>query len=486
MHIIPVEKNTISKYNGNMPSTFLFYDLETFGLDSKADRIAQAACIRTDMNLKVIKDPLVMLCRIAPDYLPSPSSCLVTGITPQQTLKEGIGEYDFITKLNREFSVPGTIVTGFNNIAFDDEFIRNTLYRNLMDPYEREWQNGCSRWDILDLVRAVHDFRPEGMNFLHKNEKGRTSFKLVHLTQDNNIPQEGAHDALVDVYATINVAKLIKTLQPQLFSFYFSNRTKSRVNAMLDTMHSTPVMYTCQAFSSERGSSRPVCPLTFETSRSSTVICFDLTENAEALLEGDDILRTKGLVYISTNRCPYIAPIGILTGVKEVQERLMIDLELMHRNVKFIRQNKAEILRRFVSAPQKSESVNSSLDPDLRIYSDSFYSENDRINMKMVNAYPPEKKLKTVWHFDSDKISKLLFRQVARNWPEVLSENEKILWKNYCATRLLQPFNRNPDYNTYMNEITEKLNSIGTSAKDKLTLVALREYGQSLYSSLMG
>ena len=148
MHIRPVEKNAISKYNGNMPSTFLFYDLETFGLDTKADRIAQAACIRTDMNLKVIKDPLVMLCRIAPDYLPSPSSCLVTGITPQQTLKEGIGEYDFITKLNREFSVPGTIVTGFNNIAFDDEFIRNTLYRNLMDPYEREWQNGCSRWDI--------------------------------------------------------------------------------------------------------------------------------------------------------------------------------------------------------------------------------------------------------------------------------------------------------------------------------------------------
>ena len=117
-----------------MAQSFLFYDLETFGLDSRADRIAQAALVRTDMELRVIDDPIVLLCRIAPDYLPSPSSCLVTGITPQQTLKDGICEADFIKRINEEFSRPGTTTLGFNSISFDDEFIRNCLYRNLMDP----------------------------------------------------------------------------------------------------------------------------------------------------------------------------------------------------------------------------------------------------------------------------------------------------------------------------------------------------------------
>ena len=105
--------------------------------------------------------------------------------------------------------------------------------------------------------------------------------------------------------------------------------------------------------------------------------------------------------------------------------------------------------------------------------------------MKLVNSYPPARKLKHNWHFDSHKIDKLLFRQVARNWPEVLDENERIMWRSYCATRLLQPFNRNPDYNTYMKEIDELMNSMGVGARDKLTLVALREYGQKLYDEVM-
>ena len=465
-----------------MARNFLFYDLETFGLDSRSDRIAQVAMVRTDMKLRVIEDPKVLMCRIAPDYLPSPSACMVTGITPQQTLKEGIGEFDFIRTIDEEFRRPDTIVTGFNNIAFDDEFIRNTLYRNLMDPYEREWMNGCSRWDILDLVRAVHDFRPDGIRFLHRKENGSPSFKLVHLTEDNEIPQEGAHDALVDVYATINVAKLVMDRQPQLFEFYLNNRSKSRINAMLDTLSMRPVMYTCQSFTSERGASRPICPITFDKSRSSSVVCFDLTQDARTILDPDDY---HGIVRVTTNRCPYIAPITILTNVRQVQQRLGIDMDLMQRNLEFLRTHRQEVVAALDGKLSADRPDDPNADPDLRIYMDGFYSDSDRMNMKLVNSYPPARKLKHNWHFDSHKIDKLLFRQVARNWPEVLDENERIMWRSYCATRLLQPFTRNPDYNTYKKEIDELMNSMGVGARDKLTLVALREYGQKLYDEVM-
>lgn len=467
-----------------MAQSFLFYDLETFGLDSKADRIAQVAMVRTDMQLRVIQDPVVMLCAIAPDYLPSPSSCLVTGITPQKTLRDGICEFDFISRINREFMVPDTVVLGFNNIAFDDEFIRNCLYRNLMDPYEREWMNGCSRWDVLDLVRAVHDFRPEGISFLHRKENGATSFRLVHLTEDNGIPQEGAHDALVDVYATINVAKLIRQKQPALFDFYFNHRSKRSLNSMLDTLRGTPVMYTCQFFTNEHGSSRPVCPISLDRSRANTVVCFDLTKDARTLLDAEDVWN--GLVRITTNRCPFIAPITILSKVEEVQRRLAIDMELMQSNLDFIHHNRAAILERLEPLMEMKSQTDANLDPDLRIYADSFYSDNDRANMKLINSFPPQRRLRAGLHFDSEKVPKLLFRQVARNWPEVLGENERLLWKNYCATRLIQPFGRNPGYNAYMREIADGLESMGTDARSKLTLVALREYGQQLYSQVMG
>lgn len=466
-----------------MAKSFLFYDLETFGLDSRSDRIAQAALVRTDMNLRPVSDPTVLLCRIAPDYLPSPESCLVTGITPQRTLKEGINEFDFITRLNEEFSVPDTVTVGFNNIAFDDEFVRNTLYRNLMDPYEREWMNGCSRWDVLDLVRAVHDFRPDGINFLHRKENGNPSFKLVHLTEDNNIPQEGAHDALVDVYATINVVRLIREKQPALFDFYFTHRQKNTINSMLDTLTGKPVMYTCQSFTNEFGASRPISPLALDRGRSSAVFCADLTKDPHLLLDADTAFQA--LVRVTTNRCPYIAPISILTGVREVQERLHIDLKAMQENLDFIRAHKAEILRVINDNGEKKPHADQNLDVDLRIYADSFYSDSDRTAMKLINSYPPQRKLTSGFHFDSEKVPKLLFRQVARNWPEVLGENERIQWKNYCATRILQPLGRNPDYNTYMRQIQDRLESMGTQARDKLVLVALREYGQNLYSSLM-
>ncbi|MCK5867328.1 MAG: hypothetical protein KAG14_02935, partial [Mycoplasmataceae bacterium] len=99
--------------------SILWYDLETFGINAQTDRIAQFAGIRTDFELNIIEEPIVLYCKITPDFLPDPLSCLVTGITPQITLKKGINENDFITQINNEFSRPGTVVAGYNNIKFD-------------------------------------------------------------------------------------------------------------------------------------------------------------------------------------------------------------------------------------------------------------------------------------------------------------------------------------------------------------------------------
>ncbi|NGO91518.1 MAG: exodeoxyribonuclease I, partial [Halomonas sp.] len=94
-------------------------------------------------------------CQPAPDYLPDPESCLLTGIVPQTCLAQGVPEHRFAEAIERELAEPNTVGVGYNTIRFDDEVTRHLFWRNLIDPYAREWQNGCGRWDLIDLVRTT-------------------------------------------------------------------------------------------------------------------------------------------------------------------------------------------------------------------------------------------------------------------------------------------------------------------------------------------
>ena len=180
------------------PHTFLWHDYETFGANTRRDRPAQFAAIRTDAELNEIADPVMLYCKPANDYLPDPQSCLITGITPQVAWERGVPEREFAARIEAEMARPGTVGVGYNTIRFDDEITRFMFWRNLIDPYAREWQNQCGRWDLLDVVRLAYALRPDGIVWPTK-EDGTQSFKLEHLTQANGLQHEAAHDALSDV-----------------------------------------------------------------------------------------------------------------------------------------------------------------------------------------------------------------------------------------------------------------------------------------------
>ena len=120
--------------------TFFFYDLETSGLSSRHDRIMQFAGIRTTLDFEQIGEPYNILVKLNDDTLPSPDALMVTGITPQQTQADGYTEAEFAKLLSEEIFTPDTITVGFNNIRFDDEFVRTLFWRNFFDPYEWAWR----------------------------------------------------------------------------------------------------------------------------------------------------------------------------------------------------------------------------------------------------------------------------------------------------------------------------------------------------------
>ena len=457
--------------------TIFWYDIETFGLDSRWDRICQFAGQRTDMDLRPIGEPIVFFVRLSDDYLPDPLSCTITSITPQMVNKSGMSEAEAIKRINAEFSRPNTTVAGFNNIRFDDEFIRNALYRNFHDPYRREWDYGNSRWDIIDLVRATYDLRPEGIVWPPAKEKtGNPTFRLTALTEANNIDQEGAHDALVDVRATIAIARLIKEKQPKLYDYAFGLRSKVRVKQIAKAPFGAPVLYTTPIFTKNQGCSRLVTPITHLKGNPNAIICFDLSKDITPLLAADanELLKVDGVVLLSINKCPFISPLSVLTD--ELAVKLDVDKKsALMRHEALIKH--PELLLKARAIDEQYEGTD---DVDFMLY-DGFFSDADQRRFEIVRNTDPKEKLSLNLPFEDKRVKDLLFRQVGRNWPEVLDSAQAARWKSFCANRLLNPPGSiKMNLSFYTRKIEERLESVETEAGEKKILADLKVYGEEL------
>ncbi len=472
-------------------NTFYWYDYETFGANPKVDRLAQFAGIRTDMDLNVIGEPLMIYCQPADDFLPQPEACLITGITPQQAKQEGLPEAEFINLVNQQFAAPNTCVVGYNNLRFDDEFTRYSLYRNLHDPYAREWRNGCSRWDLIDVVRLTRALRPEGVVW-PVHEDGSPSIRLEDLTRANGIAHDSAHDALSDVYATIALAKLIKKKQPRLYDYAFNHRGKKSVFSALNVNAKKPVLHISGMYPSERGNMALVIPLAMHPTNKNGVIVFDLSENPEPLyaLSAEeiskriftpkaelpvDVMRIP-LKTVHANKCPILSPINTLSP--EIAQRYGIDLRVGRQHLEIInrRPTIAKKLQQVFSEAKFEQSV----DPDFMLYGGSFFSASDRESMDYVHTLSPNELLGYQNVFEDDRLPEMLFRYKARNWPEALTDEEREMWQEFRMARLSQPESQQLlSIADYFSEI-ERLRHEKTSECNISLLNELAEYGREI------
>jgi len=185
--------------------TFLFYDIETSGLNHAFDQVLTFACIRTDLGLNEIHRQAITI-RLRKDIIPSVNAFLTHGLTYDE-LELGINEYAAAIKIHKIFNTPGTISLGYNSLGFDDEFLRFMFYRNLLDPYLHQYGNGCYRMDILPITVIFKLFSPVCMKWPEVN--GKPSLKLDLISQVNALKISGrAHEAMSDVEAVIGLSKI--------------------------------------------------------------------------------------------------------------------------------------------------------------------------------------------------------------------------------------------------------------------------------------
>ena len=430
-----------------MAQTFFFYDLETSGLSARSDRVMQFAGQRTDLDLNPIGEPYNVLVRLNDDTLPSPDAIMVTKISPQQTLSDGLTEAEFAKLLTEEICTEDTVVVGFNNIRFDDEFIRHLFWRTFHDPYEWCWRDGRSRWDMLDVVRMTRALRPEGIIWPVDSE-GNPTNRLELLTKENGISHEQAHDALSDVWALIQVTKLIKTAQPQLYEYLLTMRDKNEIKKLINLDNKQPFVYTSGRYEQEHQKTTVAFPLT--SGKNGNVVVYDLRYDPKVFIDlsTDELAKKLFATYqerkeagfvplpvkeLQYNRAPAVAPLGVLEKEDGWNK--------IHMSPELIERHKAALL----AAPHFAENVRSlfekareyprSADPEARLY-DSFVPEQDKIRIEAVRNSTARELVDFHPEFTDERLAPLLLHYKARNFPRTLSEDESVEWEAWRSEHI--------------------------------------------------
>jgi exodeoxyribonuclease-1 len=428
--------------------TFLWHDYETFGANTRRDRPAQFAAIRTDAELNEIGEPIMMYCKPAPDFLPDPQSCLITGITPQLCLEQGLPEHQFASIIEQAFSEPGTIGVGYNTIRFDDEITRFMFWRNLIDPYAREWQNNCGRWDLLDVVRTAYALRPDGITWPQR-EDGKPSFRLEHLTKANGLVHEAAHDALSDVRATIAMARLIRQHQPMLFDFCLKLHKKEQAAKEINLVSPRPFLHVSGMLPAERGCLAVMWPLATHPTNKNEIIAWDLSYNPEMLWDLDaetvrtrlfsktEALEAAGLTRlpvksIHLNKSP-IAISQLKTLSPQRAATLGIDVEqaLAHAAIAANGPDLTALWQEVYQPAAKGPTP----DVDEDLYG-GFIGNGDRRQLAYLRSLPAEQLAQAAVSFDDRRLDELLFRYRARNFPATLTPVEAGRWEEHRAAKL--------------------------------------------------
>lgn len=326
------------------------YDVESTGLSKHFDQIVQFAGIAVDSDLNYIKgDELLLDVKLRPDVVPGPYAFAITGISLEHLEKNGMPEFEAAGHIQQWFKQKNTMITGFNTQGYDDEIIRNMFYRNQLEVYDHEWKNGNCRSDGMLAVMLAFATRPEVMNWPKKPD-GSYSLKLEDLVKENGIEHTHAHDARSDVYATIELMRLIKRKDERLWSYFLSLSDKAKAAEMMQARK--PLVMVDYGIPRSLGHMSMVLPIIADYKNSKKMHCVDLRYDPTELLslspaeirrrvftkaieleEGESLQNIRSL---TSNQCPLIATPGVLKGRDDLMVRSALDMQTCMKHAQII------------------------------------------------------------------------------------------------------------------------------------------------------
>ena len=417
--------------------SFLWHDYEAGGTDAKRAAPMQCAMIRTDEDLNIIDTPIDWYCKLHGDKLPHPVAVKITGINPMHCLINGIYEDQFFRGIYEQMSFNNTCSTGFNSLSYDDEITRFGLWRNLLPVYDREWANGCSRWDIYPVVAAFCAMHPNDIVW-PKTEEGQISLKLELLAKENGITQENAHNALDDVKALIGLARKLKATSPSLWERLYQARVKKYNQAIFqsgkigwwfhqkagrETRYALPIVLLRQV-PGDANSWLYARVDNMETLRA----CYYLNSEQirERLYASNDALAEinvgrPGIGVLKLNKQPQFFPADdpFLSGEWIISEESEVSAKNLLTAQDFVTRLS------FAVAPDDFENEE---DPTLRLYQDGFPSQSDKVSLSVFLRDQQQEST----HFESETLNALKTIILMRK-----EGGEP--WNEYCVKSLTSP-----------------------------------------------
>jgi exodeoxyribonuclease-1 len=486
-----------------MSASFFFYDLETTGTNPREDRIMQFAGQRTDMELNPIGEPVNVLIKLTPEVIPQPDAIMITGITPQSTMADGVTEAEFLKLFYDEVVQPGTIFMGFNTVRFDDEFMRFLHYRNFYDAYEWQWCDECSRWDLLDVVRMTRALRPEGIEWPFLDDGtagGKPTNRLELLTKLNGLDHEHAHDAMSDVTASIAVARMIRDKQKGLFDYLLECRGKHKVKDLVEA--GKPFVYTSGRYPTATLHTTVAVMLAQHPQQCAYV--YDLRQDPAPFMAMNDEELVESIRWskdreklrlpvktIKYNRCPAIAPTGVIKD-KAVQQQIQIDLDAVAVNLRKLSSD-PDFAARVVKACETIDAERKALSGDGerwgepetvdgQLYGGDFFGNADKSAMRRVREAAPRDCAALQVTFQDKRLQALFPLFTARNHPQCLSDEQRQTWDAFCRKRLLDG-GQNSRLAKYFKRIDELARDEHLTENQRYALEELHLYGESIMPS---
>ena len=382
------------------------YDLETSGPTPSCDRIVQFAAVRATPNLSEIIESANFLVKLDPCVVPDPTALVIGQLTPQRLDAEGVPEAQAMETIRKFMGKSDTLRCGYNNIAFDDEFLRYGMWRNLLDPYDTEWTDGNCRMDVQTLCRAAGVLAPNIIPEWPTKEDGVRTYKLGLLMDAFGIEFDGrAHDALADSKGTLELLKRIRSDAPRIWDRAISYTNKYTISDKIAADdYSHVIMHIGPFYGNDRLCAAPLACIGEHPVMANRTIHVDLgganppdmlldmtsDEIATNLFSKTEELKERSAVrppvhLVAHNASPFIAdlteserkqPGALATFVERTRGEVGADPAEVERRKKFVDDHRSPLQEKMreVFADREREET----DAELALYN-GFVSNSDRI-----------------------------------------------------------------------------------------------------------
>lgn len=458
-----VEEDTFVEFMATTRrSTLYWYDYEAGGKNARTAPVMQHAAIRTDESMRVIDEPLDIYCKLHGDKIPHPQAIAITKINPMHCFMNGIPEPVFFRIILAEMSVPSTCAVGYNSMKYDEEMTRFGLWRNNLPVYKREWKDGNSKWDLLNVTTGFQALYPNAMDW-PVNDKGKISLRLEDLSSAAGIVQENAHNALDDVKALIDWGRFIKKSAPDYWDYAYKHRTKKQLQGKVGFRNVVAVSKILYGADNNFISPALILGADIKDKNKLMLVRLDDVEGLRACWR-DSVEDLKERLFmkkaeleelgwkrppldsVKLNQAPMIFNEGFLNKVSIDGGNAILSEEVL-KLAETLRNN-PDFLDKLVDVMASDFNNEKSLDPEQALY-DSFPSSNDEYNLNISENQKAASFYQSPMRWDNQSYLSLwqLGRCKMVGNGVNLTDDENQLWKEYCSVKLNKKSESEDDVN---------------------------------------